>query len=126
MSDGFDEMFNEGLFRAGLHNSTASRPTKWPKSTSEMGRHTSYTEQTRDPGEYNEGMFQAGLHNTRQSRPDKWPSSVSEMRRHTSYASQGMGPGEAEAAHQSYTAARAAGRGRWVYIPAREGYVWVP
>ncbi len=123
MSEGFDDMFNEGLFRAGLHNSIVSRPAKWPKSTSEMGRHTSYTEQSRAPGDYNDGMFRAGLHNTQQSRPDMWPKSVSEMRRHTSYAPQGMGAGH-ETAHQAYAEKRAASEGRWVWDPSQAGYVW--
>lgn len=119
MSDGFDDMFNEGLFQAGLHNSKTTRPQKWPKSTSEMGRHTSYTEQGRDPGDYSDGLFRAGHHNSRQARPDMWPGSVSEMRRHTSYAPQGMSGREAGAP------ARVSRGGRWVWDPAQTGYIWV-
>lgn len=118
MSDGFDDMFNEGLFKAGFHNSKTSRPDKWPKSTSEMGRHTSYAEGSA-PGDYSDGLFQAGIHNTRLTRPDMWPGSVSEMRRHTSYAPQGMGGKEASGP------ARPPGRGRWVWDPAQSGFVWV-
>lgn len=39
---GFDDQFNDGLFRTSLNNSRLERPRMWPKSVSEMRHHTSY------------------------------------------------------------------------------------
>lgn len=135
MSGGFDEMFDEGLFRTGRHNSTVARPPQWPQSVSEMSRYTTYTESSAPGGygesmfaldDYSDGIFAAGRHNTQLTRPEKWPSSVSEMRKHTSYANQGMSMAAGyDTAHQTYAEKRLAPRGRWVYLPAREGWVWV-
>jgi hypothetical protein len=41
-NQGFDEQFNDGLFRTSLNNSRLTRPHMWPKSVSEMRRHTFY------------------------------------------------------------------------------------
>jgi hypothetical protein len=41
-SQGFDDQFNDGLFRASLHTSKLTRPRMWPKSVSEMRNYTSY------------------------------------------------------------------------------------
>jgi hypothetical protein len=42
MSKGFDDNFNDGVFRASLRTTRQSRPNLWPKSVSEMRRHTFY------------------------------------------------------------------------------------
>ena len=42
---GFDDQFNDGLFKTTLHNSSLRRPSMWPKSVSEMRHHTSYAGQ---------------------------------------------------------------------------------
>jgi hypothetical protein len=39
---GFDDQFNDGLFRTSLNNTRLERPRMWPKSVSEMRQHTSY------------------------------------------------------------------------------------
>lgn len=39
---GFDDQFNEGLFRTTLNNTRLERPGQWPRSVSEMRHHTSY------------------------------------------------------------------------------------
>ena len=39
---GFDDQFNDGLFRTSLNNSRLKRPHMWPKSVSEMRSHTAY------------------------------------------------------------------------------------
>jgi hypothetical protein len=42
---GFDDEFNDGIFRASLKGSSLSRPQKWPGSVSEMRKHTSFAGQ---------------------------------------------------------------------------------
>lgn len=44
-NQGFDEQFNDGLFRTSLNNSRLERPRMWPKSVSEMRHHTEYGSQ---------------------------------------------------------------------------------
>ena len=39
---GYDDQFNDGLFRTTYHTSKQERPKMWPKSVSEMRHHTSY------------------------------------------------------------------------------------
>jgi hypothetical protein len=39
---GFDDRFDDGLFRTSLNNSRRARPRKWPKSVSEMRPYTVY------------------------------------------------------------------------------------
>jgi hypothetical protein len=41
-NQGFDDQFNDGLFHMSLNNSRLERPHLWPKSVSEMRRHTFY------------------------------------------------------------------------------------
>jgi len=41
-SQGFDNMFNDGLFRTGLHTSIRARPPMWPAAVTEMRKHTFY------------------------------------------------------------------------------------
>lgn len=60
---GYDDQFNDGLFRSTLNASRLERPRMWPKSVSEMRHHTSYGGQ---------GM------------------PVENMRNNTSYGGQGM------------------------------------
>jgi hypothetical protein len=40
---GFDDAFNDGLFRTSLSASIRKRPERWPKSPSEMRRYTDYS-----------------------------------------------------------------------------------
>ncbi len=40
---GFDDQFNDGLFRATLNVSKLTRPDAWPKSVSEMRSYTQYS-----------------------------------------------------------------------------------
>lgn len=47
---GYDDQFDGGLFRVGLHASARAQPRMWPKSVSEMRRHTSYGGQGLAPG----------------------------------------------------------------------------
>jgi hypothetical protein len=42
MEQGYDDHFNQGMFRNSLHNSVQARPKKWPRSVSEMGSYTDY------------------------------------------------------------------------------------
>lgn len=39
---GYDDQFDNGIFRTSLHASARGRPTQWPKSTSEMRAYTDY------------------------------------------------------------------------------------
>jgi hypothetical protein len=39
---GYDDMFNDGLFRSSFRASHLRRPNMWPKSVSEMRVYTSY------------------------------------------------------------------------------------
>ena len=41
-NQGFDDQFNDGVFRTALHTSKLTRPKMWPKAVSEMRKHTSY------------------------------------------------------------------------------------
>jgi hypothetical protein len=41
-NQGFDDQFNDGLFRTSLNNSRLERPRMWPKSVSEMRNYTEY------------------------------------------------------------------------------------
>jgi len=41
----FDDMFNPGLYRTNLKNTTWGRPALWNKSVSEMRNYTSYNPQ---------------------------------------------------------------------------------
>ena len=41
-SQGFDNMFNDGLCKTGLHTSIRARPLMWPASMTEMRKHTFY------------------------------------------------------------------------------------
>jgi hypothetical protein len=43
--EGFDDQFNDGVFRNSLNNSRLTRPQMWPKSVSEMRVHTSFAGQ---------------------------------------------------------------------------------
>lgn len=43
--NGYDDQFNDGIFRASRSASRLERPNKWPKSVSEMRRHTFYGRQ---------------------------------------------------------------------------------
>ena len=42
---GFDDQFNDRVFRTTFHNSKQYRPRLWPKSVSEMRPYTSYANQ---------------------------------------------------------------------------------
>ena len=42
---GFDEMVNDGIFDASRRFGVQAAPDLWPKSVSEMRRHTNHTEQ---------------------------------------------------------------------------------
>lgn len=42
---GYDDQFNDGLFRATLNKDKVVTPYKWPKSVSAMRGHTDYTSQ---------------------------------------------------------------------------------
>ena len=44
-NQGFDDQFNDGLFRTSLNNTRLERPRMWPKSVSEMRHHTEYGSQ---------------------------------------------------------------------------------
>lgn len=40
-----DDQFNDGVFLRTMNTSNVVRPNVWPKSVSEMRKHTSYTSQ---------------------------------------------------------------------------------
>lgn len=52
--EGYDDMFNDGLFATTLRTTKRERPHMWPKSASEMRPHTTYTEQKTTDG-YGDG-----------------------------------------------------------------------
>jgi hypothetical protein len=39
---GYDDQFDDGVFRSTLHASARQRPCMWPRSVSEMRNHTTY------------------------------------------------------------------------------------
>lgn len=48
-AEGFDDLFNPGLFRTGLAAGTRARPRAWPRSVSEMRGHVSFAGQGLGP-----------------------------------------------------------------------------
>ena len=45
MSGGFDDQFNDGVFRSSFLNNRNARPDMFPLSVSEMRRHTNFDKQ---------------------------------------------------------------------------------
>lgn len=95
---GFDDLFDDSSFRtAVLLTQPSGRPRMWPKSTSQMRKHTIFGGQGQSSGGQGmpslgdgDGAYRQFAQRKQPQRPQMWPKSPSEMRRHTSYGAQGM------------------------------------
>jgi hypothetical protein len=76
-AQGFDNMFNDGLFKTGLRTSIRQRPSKWPAAVTEMRKHTFYGGQGMSKDhDVGHSTYTTSRHNmTQQSKPappPKW------------------------------------------------------
>jgi hypothetical protein len=123
-SPGYDDQFNDGVMRASLSTSTRARPDMWPKSASEMSRHTSVSDSLQ-PDDHDAALLRAALSTSGRTRPDMWPKSASEMASHVDFPEQSLGS-DVDTAHMRWAmrgSAPAAGRDGWVFMPHSKKWV---
>lgn len=123
---GYDDQFNDGVLRVALSTSSRSRPDAWPKSASEMSRHTSISDSLQ-PDSPDDALLRSALSTSGRRRPDMWPKSASEMASHIDFPEQSMGA-DADTAHVRWAMRGSApgppaGRNGWVFMPYSKKWV---